>query len=405
MPQSEPGAQVLEVSAPCSPPVLVVAFQTDTSANGGIQSLGEVLIRLRKVSPLIVTQRESEATASWRRAGLEVEIWPDLATGRAGRGAARLAAVARCNARTARLVRRRKIRVVHCNDGRAALSSAFGARAGGAKVVLNVRDTVLQNVRKWQVLLSVSDHLIVLSHEMATEIRARLFVGWGRRRFGTLPVTVSYSVVDSTRLCPLVPARRGVLRQRLGMEVDSWAVVVVGALMPKKCQLELIEYLSAHAEELPQDAQVFFVGDCTPQGDNYSARCVRAVQTSAISGRLHLVGYSSNPGAWYQAADTTLVASRHEGLARAMIESLACATPVVSFACCSAREILETEQCGLVAEQGDYPALLAGLRELSTNAPLAQRLSSNGRAVCKKLFAPNPVVSAHEAVYLNLAKR
>lgn len=390
----------LQVLSGAKPGVLFVAYQTDHAANGGIASLDEILGRLEKVRPVVVTQREGAQTQAWRKRGLDVRVWSSLALPQRRGSAystrlARLARLVQCNLRAARTVRQAGIQVVHCNDGRAALSTALGARLAGAAVVLNIRDTVLGDACKWRLLTRLATHIIVLSNEMAEQVHARV-------NPGRTPISVSYSVVDRDKMTPASESEREQLRQQLGIAVGVKAIGIVGALMGKKQQLSLLLHLNAHPQHLPSGAEIFLIGDFSPQADDYSRHCWQVASRGPLAKRLHLVGYSDRVGDWYRCLDVTLIASANEGLARAMIESLACGTPVVSFDCCSAREVLEGNQCGLVSPMGKFEALLQQAGRVLDDRVLRGRLAEQGLATVKKLFDPRLVVSVYENVYLQV---
>src|SRR5262245_388924 len=118
------------------PPVGLVVFQTGNRANGGVESITQVLERVRRVHPVIVTQREAPVTARWRRAGLEVHVRPSAFESWSDDRRAVVHA-GRNNLWMAAFVRRRGLRVVHVNDIQGWVNLGPGARAGGARLVLN----------------------------------------------------------------------------------------------------------------------------------------------------------------------------------------------------------------------------------------------------------------------------
>jgi glycosyltransferase involved in cell wall biosynthesis len=82
-------------------------------------------------------------------------------------------------------------------------------------------------------------------------------------------------------------------------------------------------------------------------------------------------GFVSNPFAYLGAASVFALSSAWEGLPGALIEALACGTPVVSTDCPSGpAEILENGRYGTLTAVGDAPALADAI--LSTmEAPVA----------------------------------
>src|SRR6202008_4050523 len=134
-------------SRPPAGPVGFVVFQAGSRADGGVESVTQIIERLRGFRVLVVTQAETEANERWRRAGAEVRVWPlpyVMGTPRGGRSwrdgrLARAASTLRTNLRFFRLLRARGIRAVHCHDVLALLHAGFGARLAGARGGFNVR--------------------------------------------------------------------------------------------------------------------------------------------------------------------------------------------------------------------------------------------------------------------------
>jgi glycosyltransferase involved in cell wall biosynthesis len=104
---------------------------------------------------------------------------------------------------------------------------------------------------------------------------------------------------------------------------------------------------------------------------------------------------------WYRAFDLLAIASRNEGLARCMVESLACGTPVVSFDVCSAREILEEHNCGVAVPQGDYQQLVQAITTLARDNDKRRRFGAAAVAAAHELFDSRRIVARYEELYLS----
>src|ERR1043166_5957390 len=353
------------------PAVAFVVAQSGSRANGGVESITQVLERLRGVRAVVVTQSETEFNRRWRGAGARVLVWPMPSLGPAS--------LLKNNLRMFRLVRAEGCRVVHCNDIYALWQTAFGARAAGAAVVFNVRNVKPAGRRygwRWRLALRLSTRQLVLSKEMRAAFASRL--GVEEPRAG---VEYIYSAVDARRFSPVEATERAALRERLGIGADCFAVGVVAAFEPRKGQLDLIRHGVASLRRLVPRARVYLLGDFAPSRDEYARRCLAAAAEAGLceaaeagpcgaeeaglpgavgagagggvtGGAVSFVGHRAEVAEWYRALDAVVVASQNEGLARCMIESLACGTPVVSFDVCSAREILEGRGCGLVVVAG-----------------------------------------------------
>jgi glycosyltransferase involved in cell wall biosynthesis len=399
-------AKVPRESGRCDarPPLLVAAFQSDARANGGLSSLSALLERLETFAPVVLTDRESEFTRRWRLLGCEVHVWPDMALGgersatlRRVRRAGQLVAV---NQRVRGLLMRLGCRLVHVNDIQALMHVAPAARLLGCKVLFSIRST--QGVRglRWRLARALSHRLVALSGEMREHLERELSPL--SSRWPAASIEAVYSVVDLERMRPPSVRERAAARAARGIGEREFALGFVGVFDRRKQQLELLRALAERPGALPDGARLYCVGDFEPERDDYSRRCQALIDSPALCQRVVTVGYTDDVIGWYHALDALILPSRHEGLARAMIEGLACGLPVVSFAVCSAREILVQHDSGLVVEQGDFEGLFAACHALHQNEVLARRLSKNAAATARQLFEPRAVVSAFERQYADL---
>lgn len=378
---------------------LFVLSQTDFASNGGVRSLVELLKHLRgcecrvAVSPGHGLDRELEA------AGVRCELWPQLLRG--GRRSIRLWRWLAANWRTWRLLRSAPIDFVHTNDRLAFWRTAFGARFACVPVVDNIRGTQVQTGpwrrAKWRVEIALAHTVLTLSQDMTARWRDTL--GCGTQHWHSV-----YNVVDVAQFAPASEPERAELRAALGIDADDFAVLCVGVFRPLKQQLEVLRRLAPRVvEDLPV-ARLHFLGDFAPEVSDYAALCQREADAAHVRQQVSIHGHVEDTAIWYKAADVTLICSVQEGLARAMIESLACGTPVVSFDVASAREILEDHDCGTVVAQGEFERAADAVCDYAGDRALLLRHGRNGAATAQRLFAPEAAARAYEqAVFSRLA--
>ena len=386
------------------PTLLVIAFQVGSQADGGIESLTQLLIRYDTVRITVLTQAETSKNERWRKSGARVVVWPaPFGGGAGGIGAAarRWWRYVAWNIRVARLARRQRIEVAHVNDHKALWHSIAGLGLAGVPVVYNIRDTKPRISRwealKWRVAFALTQAQIVLSREMQGFWGTAL--GINGRRLVAIP-----SIVDFGRMRVLTPPQRREVRGRLRLP-ETFVAGYVASFSRKKAQLEFIEQAGPAIKERSPAAQVWFLGDFDPETDPYAAACRRAVERLGLSGQFKFRGWVGNVEDWYAALDAVVVATRHEGLARCMIESLACGTPVVSFDVCSAREILEAEGGGVVVPQGDYAGLVDVLVRWAAEPEERAVRGRQGAEVARRKFAAEGIVAGYLAVYESLRRR
>ena len=100
-----------------------------------------------------------------------------------------------------------------------------------------------------------------------------------------------------------------------------------------------------------------------------------------------------------------VIPTRKEGLARCMIEALACGTPVVSFDVASAREILEEHQCGRVVPQGSYEDLRSEIARLAQSPSLRAEMGANGASLAKELFSAGSCLEKYRQLVSSLTDK
>ena len=378
-------------------PVIFVVSQSGRQANGGVESISQVLESLRQVKPIVVTQIETPVNDRWRKSGCKVQVWETR------RNSLKALSMLRSNLRMFSLVRQTGCRVVHCNDISALWIAGLGARLAGAAVIFNVRNIKPEDQRygwRWQVARRLSNRQLLLSREMHDAFVRRLNLN--KRNDHSTTVDYIYSAVDRDRFHPVDAPARAQLREKFGIDIGCFAIGYVAPFDIRKAQLKFIrEALPVLSQSVPA-ATVFFVGDFAPETNDYAKLCREAVKDLDLEESVSFAGYSAEVADWYRALDLVVVASRNEGLARCMIESLASGTPVVSFDVCSAREILEAHDCGVVVENGDYEELTTKIAALAKQDDARARFGKNGTDLAGRLFDPQVVAAEYEQMYFSL---
>lgn len=392
-----------------APTLIFVVFQTGARSNGGVESITQVIKQHRGVAPLVITQLATPMTRQWHQLGAAVQVWslpyainssfyrsPILAQWR------RLWTMVHTNWRMVQLVRATAPAIVHCNDPSAMLHTALGAKWAGAWLIFHIRDIhadpAIYAGWRWWVFRGLSDRLLVLSQEMKSALSQRLGLSQ-RQQASVEPI---YSIVDQDRFYPVGEAERQQIRDRLHIAPHTVALGYIATFNPKKAQLDFIQQGIPRLKQALPNLRVYFIGDFEPTCNGYAQQCLQAVEELQLTDIVCFINYTPDIDLWYRALDLVVLASRHEGLARCMIESLACGTPVVSFDVCSAQEILEHYQCGQVAPQGNYDALTAKIVATVQDGSLRQFFRQNGIRMAKTAFTAERALEQYETLYLSL---
>ena len=363
--------------------ILFLIHQTNNKANGGLNSLAEILLNLKRVTPVVLTQRESALAERLRKGGIKVIVNPGiLQTPKSASDFWKWLGFGR---RLAKILKDQNIHKVHINDIQSLTYSIWFLKLLGQKIVFNIRDVKEPGKPyRWHWLLVNWVHeIIVLSNGMRKELLARLPLR--RKQYWQNHMHAIYSIVDPDRFA--ARNEKGLIRKD---------VLYAAAFNYKKNQNTFVR------QALPilaaKGIVVNFVGDVQ---NEYGEACRRLVEQLGLEKYAVFHGYQPKIEEWYNKSRITVVPTRREGLARCMIESLACGTPVVSFDVCSAREILDGYQCGVVVSQGDYSRLSEELINLNQDSKRREFLGANGIRVVNTLFQAKEVVGHYEAIYLS----
>ncbi len=168
------------------------------------------------------------------------------------------------------------------------------------------------------------------------------------------------------------PARRSAsLRRSWGLEEDDLAVVYVGRIAPEK-NLALLEKAFDAIRARQPRARLILVGS------GPAAQALQARQPAAV-----FCGPRSGPflAEHYASGDLFLFPSLTETYGNVVAEALASGLPVVAYRDAAARELIEHQVHGWLAEPGDEAAFVAGAVALAEAPELRarQRLSARER--------------------------
>ena len=179
------------------------------------------------------------------------------------------------------------------------------------------------------------------------------------------------SVMRSNAVVPPDTARR-IANWDAESGRESDLIVSVGRLSPEKNHDLLLRALAL----LPRTRawRLALVGDGPRR-----AKLEALARRTGLSDRVMFAGYSDDPFAWMMRARLAVCSSVYEGLGNAVIEALACGTPVVSTDCpYGPREILQHGRYGTLVPVGDTPSLAAAIGTALDRPVERNRLTRRG---------------------------
>jgi glycosyltransferase involved in cell wall biosynthesis len=226
-------------------------------------------------------------------------------------------------------------------------------------------------------------------------------------RYADALVAVSEGVAERVRRIPgLAPERVHVIYnpaypQRLEASLDEkpdhpWlmhgdipVVLSVGRLVVQKdfaTLLRAVELLNRRRE-----VRLIILGDGEER-----AELEQLVSELGISDKVSLPGFSNIPLSYMEAASVFVLSSFQEGFGNAIVEAMACGTPIVSTDSPGPREILEGGRLGPLVQVGNAEALAAAVEQQLDGPTPANLLQARAREFSLETSADAYLKLAHD---------
>ncbi len=274
--------------------------------------------------------------------------------------------------RLTEVVRSIEPHVVHTHSSKAGVLGRIAARVGRVPVVVHsihgfgftplqpapVRALFL-TVEK--VMARITDHFIAVSQD-----NLKLGVRFGLFEPERVSLIRSGIALDRYRN----PGSAQVARRRLGLPQDAPVVVQVGNFKPQKAPMDFVR-MAAEVGRLVPTAWFVMVGD----GDLRSAAEELAADLG-VADRMVFSGWWDDVPSLLAASRVSVLSSRHEGLPRAAVESLAAGVPVVATAVDGTPEVVRDGINGFLVEAGDVAGLARRVGQVLLDDTLHQRLAA-----------------------------
>ena len=293
--------------------------------------------------------------------------------------------------RLARLMKRRRIDVIHTHLSTASLLGAFAAKLARRRSVAHVHGLNTATCFRY------SDLVIAVS-----ECAKAHLVSQGIK---DTRVRVVHNGVDVVRFAP-TGAREAKIKLGTtippgiipgGIDPDQPLVGVFGRLSSEKGQRVAVEAMFLIVKEHPH-ARLALVGEGDDREELETSADALGLQGEVCFGRLSapkhasprvvFTGFVQDVREMMSACDIVVVpSSRGEGFGLAAVEAMALARPVVASAQGGLPEIVVPGETGLLVPPNDPKALADAVSDLLGKPDLAREMGAKGRARVEQHFA------------------
>jgi len=298
-----------------------------------------------------------------------------------------------------RLVRDRRIELVHSHGKGAGLYGRLVARRGGIPAIHTFHGIhyarygpaarLYLAMERW--LAAMSAAIVHVSESQAREAGPLGLCPPGRTR-----------VIENGVNAARVRARmqpRSAARRALGLDAGDLVVGTIARFDPVKAVDALVAAFARMARERPS-ARLALVGD-----GSESARLRALARTLRIQDRVSFAGGMPEAARLLSALDVYASASRREGLPLALLEAMACGLPVVATRAPGHVDVVADGDTGVLVAQDDLPALARAMGDLLDDPARRAALGEAGRRRAEDRFGVERMASETAALYRAAAAR
>lgn len=283
----------------------------------------------------------------------------------------------------ARMARRRRIDVIHCNHMMVKVMGVVAGALAGCSVVLHTRTIYGTPVERY----------LYLSFARLPHVRRIVAVSEAAAaNFGELSEKVRV-IHNGVPLDELEPSRNpGFLARELGLEPGTRIVGFVGRLVEWK-GIDVFFRAAEILSKLRDDVVFVVVGD-VPVGSTHRTLegYRRDVRDRGLTETVVFTGFRKDAHDLIRELDVLVVPSiRPDPCPRVVLEGLAMGTPVVGSASGGIAETIRDGRTGLLVEPGNPRDLVRQLQRILQDRDLAEGISRQARAEARERFSAEGV--------------
>lgn len=307
--------------------------------------------------------------------------------------------------RLARLMRDRRIDLVHTFLFDADFSARLAAPLAGWPVVLNSE----RNAQYRRPLIKMIGFRI--TRPLATGFVANSNAG---KQFTEqslrLPPNRVFVVRNGVRTDIFHPDQeaRAWVRTELGIEPNQPLIGMIASFKPQKNHRCFLAMAKLVLERNP-DARFICVGE--PLRNNYKGSAdnhrlvTEMVANLGLGSYIHFLGHRSDLHAIYNACDITVLSSHHEGTPNVLLESMACGVPVVATNVSDNAQIVPNGVVGYIVPRDDEYTMTERISELLGDRQRLREFGTQARQWVEHELSTAALARNTESVYLTVLER
>ena len=383
--------RVNEVDIPQMREPIVIAFPFVGDSVGGSHMSALHLIRNldpRKYRPLVILHRDDGPVATlFKREKIPYEMAPVSRFLEGGPGDVLF--LLRDLRRMQAFLRKRKVKLLHTNDGRMHVTWQLAGRLAGVKCLWHHRGNPdafgLCNMAPW-----TADHVVAVSRFSSPKGRH-----WSEKN-----CSVVHSPFDLDQISADRAASRKMLIDELGCPEDTVLIGYFGSLVDRKRPVtfaEITAALARRAKPRPVYGVLFGEGDA-----DITAAVRRRIAELEADDIVRLMGFRYPPTPWMAACDFLMVPAIKEPLGRTLVEAMLLKTVVIAADSGGSPEAIENGVTGFIVPPDQPEAFAERACQLLDDPALRRRITDRAHSEAVRRFGLDVHVKSISRIYEQL---
>jgi glycosyltransferase involved in cell wall biosynthesis len=296
--------------------------------------------------------------------------------------------------RLARLLRSRRVKVIHTHLFESGLVGRLAAwRAGVPAIITHEHGKTLW--KRWhhrlfeRYAIGRTDLRLAVSEDIR-QLRLK------HERTPRSKIRIVFNAVDPD---PFRPDDTTRIRKRIELGLDKFFLIgTIGRLVDAK-SYDLLLAVAADICGRRPDVRFVIVGE-GPLGGDLRRTC----RSLGLEEKVVFLGKRTDIPDLMGALDLYVISSKREGLPITLIEAMMAGKPIVSTAVGGIPDTISHDGEGILVRSGDREELVKALLGLMDNRETMDRLGRNARMRAVETYSPGPILKQLEEIYQEILK-
>ncbi len=280
------------------------------------------------------------------------------------------------------VIRKEGVDILHCNNPKSWILGTLATTCLNVQRVWHIRDVFNKKSFSYFLVLSI----IFLYQPKLIAISGFVFLSLNavaRRKCRV--------IANGIEFLPSIVGRKNT-RKSLGISESTSVLLVAGRLVKWKGHEEVVREIAPYLKR--SNYCLVFVGTNSYGGADYIQHLKTLCVEMGIKDKVLFLGFRRDMGDIYAVADVLVMASINEPFGRVVAEAQLSGLPCVAYNTGGIREIIDNNETGLLAEEGNIRELCRMAVSLLENPLLSRNLAI--RAQKKAILNWSPPLSARK---------